>query len=267
MTRIAIAALTDPGMKRKENQDSHTFHVPPDGSAHPKGILMAIADGMGGHSGGSIASKTAIDSLQEAYYADPSDQISEALDRGFQHANRQVIQKSLDDKTLHGLGSTMIAVVFQGNHMYYANVGDSRGYLVFNHQIKQFTEDHSYVASLLKAGVINEEEAQNHPEGNVITRAIGARKKLEVDVSVQPLPLAQGQYVLICCDGLYRVVSDEIMLKIIYELKQPVPICKKLIETANANGGPDNITVMIARIDCISSSLRNLVSRIKGVLG
>lgn len=265
MSQITIAAASDLGQKRKENQDSHTFHIPAGGSSHKKGILMALADGMGGHSGGSIASQTATAALQETYYAFPGD-IREALEQGFLEANRQVIQKGKDDIALQGLGSTMVAVVFKEDRMYFANVGDSRGYLVFDHQMTQFTEDHSYVASLLKAGVINEEEAENHPEGNVITRAIGAKDDLDVDVCQEHIPLEQGQYVLICCDGLYREVTGKDIVDTIYDLKEPELICEKLIEKANANGGHDNITVLIARIDSTGSALQNMMNRLRNFL-
>ena len=224
MIRITIGAASDPGKKRKENQDFHAFRNPEGGSAHNKGILLALADGMGGHSGGSVASQTTINALMETYYNDPSGSITDSLEQAFLKANREVIEKGKDDLNLHGLGSTLTAVVLKDDKMYYGHVGDSRGYIIYDHQIKQFTEDHSYVASLLKAGIINEEEAATHPQGNIITRAIGAEEDLKVDLSQEHLELKTEQYILLCCDGLYRVVSNEEIKDTVYRHKNPETI-------------------------------------------
>ncbi len=146
--------------------------------------------------------------------------------------------------------------------MYYANVGDSRGYLIEKNSITQFTEDHSFVASLVKAGAITEEEAMTHPEKNVITRAVGIEDDLKVDVSETPITLKKGQYVLLCCDGLHSVVRDKEILEIVNKFKKPGYICEKLVEKANEQGGPDNITALAVKIDGISfiSKMKNLFS-------
>ena len=251
MTQITIGAASDPGQKRGENQDSHAFHVPQEGSAHRKGVLLALADGMGGHSGGAVASKTAIDALMETYYAETSGTILESLEKAFQQANRKVIETGKKDLALQGLGSTLTAAVLKDDRMYFAHVGDSRGYIIYDHAITQFTEDHSYVASLVKAGVITAEQAETHPEGNIITRAIGADESLQVDVSEHQQAVRENQYILICCDGLYRVVKNEEIIDTVYAYKDPDAISQKLVDMANANGGPDNITVLIARIDSV----------------
>ena len=133
--------------------------------------------------------------------------------------------------------------------MYYAHVGDSRGYIIFKNKISQFTQDHSYVETLVKAGAISEEEALTHPERNAITRAIGTRPELVVDVSQRHLKIKKGQYILLCSDGLYKVVSNEEIVNTVYEYQAPNLICEKLVEKANEHGGPDNITVILARID------------------
>jgi serine/threonine protein phosphatase PrpC len=150
---------------------------------------------------------------------------------------------------LAGMGSTLTAVVFNKNRLYFAHVGDSRGYIIHKDSIAQFTEDHSYVASLVKAGVITEEEAKNHPDDNIITRAIGIEKNLLVDSAEWHEKLKKNQYILICCDGLYKVVTDEEILEMVNKYPAPDAICEKLVEKANENGGPDNITVMAARIN------------------
>jgi len=254
MSQIIIGAASDPGMKRKENQDSHAYFCPPEGTAHKKGILLALADGMGGHAGGSIASKLAVDTLIQTYYDDAGSSISESLEKSVLAANQKVLEKSRSDPEVQGLGSTLTAVVFQGSDMYHAHVGDSRGYSIFANQITQFTEDHSYVASLVKAGAISAEEALTHPEGNIITRAIGFQEDLKVDTSSTPARIHKDQFVLLCCDGLYKEVPDNEILATVYEFSDPDAISKKLIEKANANGGHDNITVLVARIDTVEDA-------------
>ena len=260
MSRLTISAASHVGLKRKENQDSHAYYSPENGSAHKKGILLAIADGMGGHSGGSIASRIAIDTLMEKYYKDYYGGILESLVKAFLKANEKVMAKGQENIELKGLGSTMTAVVFQGDKMYSAHVGDSRGYNICDNKISQFTKDHSYVASLVKAGVITEEEAETHPEKNIITRAIGIGPDLKVDVSMIKQNVKKGQYVLICCDGLHGLVSDGEISNAVYEYKEPDVICEKLINKANENGGTDNITVMVARVDSINM-ISSLTSR------
>ncbi|MEW6672882.1 MAG: Stp1/IreP family PP2C-type Ser/Thr phosphatase [Thermodesulfobacteriota bacterium] len=265
MSQIIIGAASDPGMRRKENQDSHTFFCPPEGTAHKKGILMALADGMGGHAGGSVASKLAVDTLLQTYYEDSDARIPESLERSFLAANQKVIEKSRSDLQVQGMGSTLTAVVFQGTDMYHAHVGDSRGYSIFAKQMTQFTEDHSYVASLVKAGAISPEEARTHPEGNIITRAIGFQEELKVDASRTPVKIHKDQFILMCCDGLYKEVPEEEILAAVHEFKDPEIICRKLIEKANTNGGHDNITILVARIDGVERA-PGLLNRLKRLL-
>ena len=265
MTVITIGAASHCGLKRKDNQDHHASYSPEGGSNNKKGILMALADGMGGHSGGAIASKIAIDILLEEYYKNWLDSIPDSLVKAFYKANEAVITRSQNNKDLQGMGTTMTAVVFQKNKMYYAHVGDSRGYVICNNQISQFTEDHSYVAGLVKAGVITEKESLTHPEKNIITRAIGIKPDVQVDTSQKYTIIKKDQYILLCCDGLHGVVSNEEITNIVHEYKAPDSICAKLIDKANEYGGPDNITAMVARIDStdtmasLTQSLKNLV--------
>jgi protein phosphatase len=258
---ITIGAASHRGLKRKENQDYHAYYSPEGGSNNKKGILMALADGMGGHSGGATASKIAIDILIEEYYKAWLGSIPESLVKAFHKANEEVIARSQNNIDLDGMGTTLTAVVFQKEKMYYAHVGDSRGYVIFENHISQFTEDHSYVASLVKAGVITEEEALTHPEKNIITRAIGINPELKVDTSQKHQKIKNDQYILLCCDGLHGVVSNEEIVSVFHEYRVPDVICEKLIEKANEHGGPDNITAMVARIES-TGTLSSLTSRL-----
>lgn len=263
MIDITIGSATDTGQKRKENQDSHAFFPPDEGQVNRKGTLIVLADGMGGHSGGQVASKLAVDTLMQSYYRDDDDDIAASLTRGFLDANEAVIAKGASDVKLRGLGSTLTAVVIKDRRMYFAHVGDSRGYTIIGDTLAQFTEDHSFVASLVKAGAIKPEEAKDHPESNIITRAIGISPDLNVDAPSSGTKLHNGQYILLCCDGLWGVVPDDEILSIVKNESDPQAACDRLVETANANGGPDNITVVIARVDGIGliSSLTSKLAR------
>jgi len=265
MIDITIGSASDPGQEKTVNQDYHAYNIPENGPMAEKGILLALADGMGGHGGGEIASKIAVDTLMETYYNDASESVTESLQKAFLTANEKVIAKQDENLELSRMGSTLTAVVIKKNKMYYAHAGDSRGYCIYGNEISQFTQDHSFVASLVKAGVITEEEALTHPERHVITKAIGLDPDLTVDASQIDRQVQKGLYILLCCDGLYGVVPDEIILSTVIENREPDLVSEKLVEKANENGGPDNITVIIARIDkvdlisSITNRLKNLV--------
>lgn len=258
MTVLTIGTATDPGRRKKENEDYCAYYPPEEGRQHKKGILLALADGMGGRAGGATASKIAVEVLMREYYQDYFGSIPESLARAFLKANQEVIEKGMAEKGLDGMATTLTAVVIKDDKMYHAHVGDSRGYIIFEDRIRHFTEDHSYVASLVKAGAISEEEALNHPQANVITRAIGADKELKIDLSEKPRPLRTRQYLLLCCDGLYKDVSDKEILDIVREYREPGIASQKLVDKANEYGGTDNITVLIARIDRLSLASRIL---------
>jgi PPM family protein phosphatase len=248
-TTVTIGSKSDIGMKRAENQDSHGHYSPEKGCDHPKGVLIALADGMGGHAGGTKASRTAVDILMEEYYKDIQNSIPVSLSNAFKLANQAVLDAGEKDHKLKGMGSTLTAVVFHKDTLYYAHVGDSRGYRLNDGNIVQFTRDHSYVADLVKAGAITEEEAKNHPEKNIITRAIGAGPKLKTDIDRLPEKLKKGEYILLCCDGLHGLVPDHEILETVTAVQEPDAACAKLVDMANANGGLDNISVLIAKID------------------
>ena len=257
---VIVGSATHIGMEKKENQDYCAHHIPEDGVDHKKGILLALADGMGGYTGGAIASRVAVDTLMEIYYKDASDNIVESLKTAFLKANAEVIAKANENVETERMGSTLTAVVIKKTKLYYAHVGDSRGYIIDENEISQITEDHSFVASLVKAGAITKEAARTHPERNLITRAIGLETELTVDASLIDRQIKKNLYILLCCDGLHGVVSEEAIFSAVSQFKEPDIISEKLVEAANQNGGPDNITVLTARIDKVDL-ISNLTNR------
>ncbi|MCP3954412.1 MAG: Stp1/IreP family PP2C-type Ser/Thr phosphatase [Desulfobacterales bacterium] len=249
MDWITIGSATDIGCVKAENQDYHTWY-PQDGDKDVRsGTLLILADGMGGHTDGAKASQLAANTLLDVYLGPTSDPIVTTLKRGFIEANRIIFEKSAEMLTAKGMGTTLVAAYLKGAELQFAHVGDSRGYLINSAGITQFTEDHSYVASLVKAGIIAPEEAEGHPESNVITRAIGLQETVTVDISQKPLATKKGNYVLLCCDGLWGVVPDEEILACVRQIGDPAAISENLVQQAIDNGGPDNITVLTARIN------------------
>ena len=246
---ITIGSASHVGLRKEENEDFVAYHAPEDGSVPDKGVLLALADGMGGHRGGAVAAKCAIDVIMKEYYGDSASDTPKSLKNAMMKANREVINKGDEDRNLQGMGTTLVAVVLKKDRMYSAHVGDSRGYTIYKNEISQFTEDDSIVAGLVKAGYITEEEAPSYPGSNIITKAIGIDPELKIGDPKMIKKIRPGQYILLCCDGLYKDVSNEEILKTFQDFQEPDEICHKLIEKALERGGDDNITVLTARID------------------
>ncbi len=213
--------------------------------------LLAVADGMGGHKAGEIASKLALDALTSFLRENTAvldEDPAEALKMAFRHANSMVLGYArVDGEKFRGMGTTITAVLPRGNQIYIAHVGDSRAYLVRGKEIKLLTSDHSLVNELLKNGSLTQEEAINHPQRNVLTRAIGTSPEVQVDVNNEPVD--KGDIVILCTDGLSNFVSlDEI--KQMAGEKEPLgEKAKSLIEQALRRGGDDNITVVLYQIE------------------
>ena len=249
MGSVTISAASHPGMHNKENQDYYSYYLPENNQARRKGILLALADGMGGHSGGAIASKTAVDTLITEFYEDQQSNTAKSLKAAFQKANAEVYSQGGALSDSQSMGTTLTAVVLKNNRMYFAHVGDSRGYTIGDGRITQFTRDHSLVDSLITKGAITKEEARTHPERNVITRAIGMEADVNVDVSPVGWILKKDFHIMLCCDGLHTVVSEADIMATVRKSETPDEACQALVDQANAQGGPDNITVVLARID------------------
>lgn len=232
-------SITDVGQKRKMNQD-YVF-----ASAEPVGRLpnlFIVADGMGGHNAGDFASKFTVDTLVEAIRLSSETNPIKLMRRAIEYANASLIKKAQEEEALKGMGTTLVAATIVKNYLYVANVGDSRLYVV-GEDIKQITKDHSLVEEMVRLGEIRKEDAKNHPDKNIITRAIGA--KLNVDIDFFDVKLFEKDIVLICSDGLTNMIEDK-DIKLILKIEEELPEkAKKLVDVANENGGKDNIAVVL----------------------
>lgn len=239
-----VGMLSDVGCVRELNEDSGTYIQPDDPELlRTKGLLVIVADGMGGHSAGEVASGLAVQVIARAYYEDDGDPRS-ALESAFHEANAAIHKAAEKDASKNGMGTTCTALVLQNGTAISAHIGDSRIYLVRDDSIYLMTEDHSAVMEMVKAGLITLEQARHHPEKNVILRAMGSHQEVEVSTWKEPFPVKPGDRFLLCSDGLYDLVEDE-EIKRIVTLSAPQTACENLIALAKERGGHDNITVGI----------------------
>lgn len=248
--RLQIAQNTDIGCKRAINEDNLTSVLPEDPQIlQDQGALFVVADGMGGHAQGDRASEIAVNTVREVYYQDPQPEKATALIHSLKQANMAIYQESLahnggvESKT--SMGTTCIAAVLQDKALTVANVGDSRAYVIHEGQIRQISQDHSWVAEQVRSGQMTPEEARYHEKRNVIYRSLGTQPEVEIDVFEETL--AEGDALIFCTDGLCGLVSDEEILQIV-ETYQPEESVQQLINKANAAGGPDNITAIVVRV-------------------
>lgn len=244
---LVVGMLSDVGCVRELNEDSGTYIQPDDPELlRSKGLLIVVADGMGGHSAGEVASRLAIDVITRAYYEDEGDPRS-ALENAFHEANNAIHKAAEKDASKNGMGTTCTALVLQNGTAISAHVGDSRLYLVREGAIYLMTEDHSAVMEMVKVGLITLEQARHHPEKNVILRAMGSHAEVEVTTWQEPFPVRAGDRFLLCSDGLYDLVEDEEIKRIVM-LSAPPTACESLIALAKERGGHDNITVGIVSL-------------------
>jgi serine/threonine protein phosphatase PrpC len=234
--RFAYGERTDVGRGRPENEDSHLVD-PEDG-------LYAVADGMGGHRAGEVASATAIDALKTAYLG------GQRLDEAVVAANVAVFAKAAEDVALRGMGTTLTAIALRDSTALLGHVGDSRAYLMRDGAVAQVTEDHSLVEQLVREGRLSPEEAQNHPQRAIITRALGVDPDVQVDT--YRIDLKPGDRLLICSDGLTNMLSDDTIAQTLRRHIDPQQAADTLVDMANQAGGDDNITVIL--VDALSDS-------------
>lgn len=226
--------ITDTGIVRRRNEDD----------LYVDGTLLAVADGMGGHQAGDVASSTAIallkDSSGNERLKDPEKFLRSVIAR----ANSEILMRSTSEETLHGMGTTVVAGVVSENHMTIGHVGDSRAYLLRDGELRQLTEDHSLVEEMVRAGQISGDEAKHHPHRSIITRALGVEATVEIDIIHQDI-LPADKF-LFCSDGLTGVVEDADIASAMTGSDGLEEIGRRLIEMAKSGGGPDNITVVLA---------------------
>jgi len=231
-------SITDIGQKRKQNEDYvFTSEIP----VGPLSNLFIVADGMGGHNAGDYASKHAIERIVEEVESSKDSPV-ETLERAIQSANRYIRTKSRENEDMNGMGTTVVAATITDDVMYVANVGDSRLYII-NSGIRQITVDHSLVEEMVRMGGINREQAREHHDKNIITRAIGAEDELKIDFF--QVRLEKGDFILLCSDGLTNMIEDEEIRMLLLGQKDIVSKAETLVAAANRNGGKDNITVVL----------------------
>jgi serine/threonine protein phosphatase PrpC len=244
---LDVAQLTDVGRKREHNEDNMAYVIPKDPQVMAnKGALFIVADGMGGHAAGEVASEIAVDTVSNMYYQDDSDDVAVSLLRAIKRANASIHQRAAENMLRTGMGTTCVTAVLRGNMAYIANVGDSRAYLLRGGQVKQISQDHSWVAEQVRAGLLTDDQARTHAQRNVITRCLGTQAEVDVDVFHEELN--QGDSLVLCTDGLSAMVSEEELQGIVHQFV-PQESVYHLVERANENGGPDNITAIVVRVN------------------
>jgi len=251
---IDVFGMTDVGRRREKNEDAFLINT--------EHNLYVVADGMGGHLGGEIASKMAVATIEEVMsgiMADPDLTLQSEFEirpgdyKGYLRyavgaASAKIYERAMIDPNLHGMGTTVVASVFRNNLAFIANVGDSRCYLEREGSVTQITEDHSLVTEQIKAGIIKQSEARGHKLKNIITRSVGFQDAVDIDISC--LDIRIGDKFLFCTDGLSNMVGSEELSEILKN-EAPREACLKLIELANDHGGDDNITLVVAEIHAL----------------
>ena len=233
-------SITDIGKRRSANQD---FVYASDQPVGNLSNMLIVADGLGGHNAGDLASRYTVESMvdyiEKAVEKRPIPLLAEAI----HHANELVVEKAKSDKALEGMGTTVVAATVQENYLYVANVGDSRLYLI-DQEIEQITRDHSLVEEMIRVGELQRKDAKSHPDRNIITRAVGVRTPVKIDFF--DIKLEPGDVILLCSDGLTNMVEDEDILRIVKKSSSLKEAAQRLVTEANKNGGKDNISVVLA---------------------
>ncbi len=252
---LSWAVRTDAGLRRSSNEDSY--------ATRPDIGLFLVADGMGGHAAGEVASRVVVDSvsafIEETAGADSNrtwpfpfePELSLEANRlkaAFRLANRRLAVAIADSQDLRGMATTASAILHGTKHSSVAHIGDSRVYVLRGQNLTQMTDDHSWVEEQVRAGTLTPSAARQHPWRNVVTRALSGGDDPEIDVvEIQPAP---GERYLLCSDGLFGVVADDLLAELLGDRSASLDeICGRLIDAANAAGGPDNITAMVLQVD------------------
>lgn len=242
--RLEVAELSDIGRRRERNQDNVTHLIPSD--AHvldEKGALFIVCDGMGGHAAGEVASELGVKTISEEYYNTPGSDVITALATSVERANDAIYHRAIENPEYGGMGTTCVALVVAGGRAFVVNIGDSRAYIIRDGKMHQVTRDHSWVAEQVRVGLLTEEQARNHSHRNVITRSLGTQPNVTADLFVQTMQ--NGDRVLLCSDGLHGYVDEGEIERVVTGDQEPNDAVQSLIDMANANGGPDNISATL----------------------
>ena len=242
----SFGSRTDIGCLRDHNEDSLVVTPP----------LFAVADGMGGHAAGEVASEIAVRVLSELAPEHPD---GEALGRAIEEANRAVIQAAREGRGRQGMGTTMTAAMLEGERLVIAQVGDSRAYLLHQGKLQQLTRDHSLMADMIEAGQLTPEEARTHPQRSVITRALGSDAHLHPDI--YEINVETGDRLLICSDGLSGMIFDDQIENTLRRVHDPQRCASQLVNEAIAAGGHDNVTVIVADVTGYAEVRRKKLAR------
>lgn len=234
---MKVTGVTDVGVTRANNEDF--FLVSEDQR------IFVVADGMGGYNAGEIAAEIASKSVLSQIDEMPSFDFQKDIEKVFKVANDAILNHVKANNDCRGMGTTIVVAYIDGHTLHVANIGDSRCYGILNHQMIQLTKDHSLVAELVKIGSISEEEAERHPDKNIITSALGVEQ--HYDVHKDFYDISDFQYILLCSDGLTNMVEQDAILSV-FENETIENIGQKLVHMANENGGKDNITVVCIEI-------------------
>ncbi len=245
--RATAFVQSDVGCVRDSNEDNGKFIKPTKAKILARrGVLLLVADGMGGHSAGERASSMAVEIISKIYYKSKGSPKS-ALQKAFLAANRQIYKASLKKKELQGMGTTCTALVLQNGSTLMAHIGDSRLYLLRGEDIYLMSEDHTAVMEMVKHRIISPEEARNHEDRNVVLRALGTQPTVEVSLWDEPMPVRAGDQFVLCSDGLHDLIDDD-EIKQIAASENVKAACGKMIALAKKRGGYDNITVGIVSL-------------------
>lgn len=245
---ITASVQTDAGCVRETNEDNgrHLTPFAPE-IQNRRGTLTIVADGMGGHSSGEVASLMAVELINHFYYENENDFSPAALKNAVEQASRQIYETSSTDEKFFGMGTTVVALVLLNETAFAAHVGDSRLYRLRNREMERLTIDHSQVMEMVKQGVISLEEAHTHDDKNIILRAVGTQPSVEVEVSAS-FAVEAGDEFLLCSDGLCDMAEDAEIKAVWLASKDVHAASEQLIELAKKRGGHDNITVGIIRV-------------------
>lgn len=241
---LEFGVRSDRGEVRQINEDSYNILI----NKNQKPYCFIIADGMGGHNSGEVASKMVVELMTEYIQNDymkllNGENISDIMKKMIKKANKEVFNNANSNISNRGMGTTLLLAYIRENKIFIGHVGDSRAYRIRENQIQRVTTDHSYVEELVQTGKVTREEAEKHPKKNIVTRAIGCFENVEIDTS--EYNMVNGDIYLLCTDGLTNMLNENTIKEVVNRSKHPQKACNKLIHLTNEKGGYDNTTIII----------------------